>query len=442
MARAIMQVRSQERHNLDPPPDLPRATTIPIQGRDKGPPPPPLLLTKRTQGNDSESSEDEAGESSAFKRVFHATLNLRSAFQDLRGKMRVKSEHLAETLKLSRGNQGDMEKGANAAEHGALGSSTGIDPRKGSPAGPAANADVQKHSFDGRKANLDRDKIIGLDKKNFSPDGKKIKLDESTENTQASVRADEEKQVVENIDGKNLKEHAAVDLQDEKISARGAQSKAAEMFQTQKPASETDQRQKASEKESQSPVNQAALIPETPKDPQSSALVDAGLRASDLNQIASAAPGKDQQDNNGSSATNPINTSAKGEAKLTDSTPVNAVRAGSTSMETGTASRPGVTFRPRKARTSLRDLDERLIKGYLLPTNYGETPPLQLRRTLDQYFYTHLESTSHRDSDQVIYRYMKKHGLAPKMFMVDQLWLWILNNGILFLFPARSCRSD
>jgi hypothetical protein len=72
--------------------------------------------------------------------------------------------------------------------------------------------------------------------------------------------------------------------------------------------------------------------------------------------------------------------------------------------------------------------DKDLIMGYLFPTNPEEIPPLQPRRSLDQYFYTHLESTSQRDADQVVYRYTMGASEA-KIFMVDQLWLWILNEG-------------
>lgn len=78
--------------------------------------------------------------------------------------------------------------------------------------------------------------------------------------------------------------------------------------------------------------------------------------------------------------------------------------------------------------TSKDNPDKDLIMGYLFPTNPGEIPPLQPRRTLDQYFYAHLESTSHRDADQVVYRYTIGTSEA-KLFMVDQLWLWILNEG-------------
>lgn len=77
-------------------------------------------------------------------------------------------------------------------------------------------------------------------------------------------------------------------------------------------------------------------------------------------------------------------------------------------------------------------LNENLIKGYLHP-KVGELPFLQPRRTLDQYFYTHLEDTSKRDSDQVIYRHTVGRNMSQKMFMVDQLWFWILNEGKLLL---------
>jgi hypothetical protein len=85
---------------------------------------------------------------------------------------------------------------------------------------------------------------------------------------------------------------------------------------------------------------------------------------------------------------------------------------------------------PRQARIPLGQLDEILIKAYSLASNPGQLPPLQLRRTLDQYFYTHLWSTYERDTDQVVLRYTAADpGMEPKIFMVDQLWLWILNGG-------------
>ncbi|KAH6955850.1 hypothetical protein BKA56DRAFT_231914 [Ilyonectria sp. MPI-CAGE-AT-0026] len=74
-------------------------------------------------------------------------------------------------------------------------------------------------------------------------------------------------------------------------------------------------------------------------------------------------------------------------------------------------------------------LHKMLIQGYLKSGAGGEVPPLQIRRTLDHYFYSHLDNTSKRDSDQVVQRYTSKiMDMEPKMFMVDQLWLWILDN--------------
>ncbi|KAH8586377.1 hypothetical protein B0O99DRAFT_644610 [Bisporella sp. PMI_857] len=56
-------------------------------------------------------------------------------------------------------------------------------------------------------------------------------------------------------------------------------------------------------------------------------------------------------------------------------------------------------------------------------------PNLHIRRTLDQYFYTSLENTAARDNDQTIYRWHRQRfrNQEPKIIVVDQLWLWILN---------------
>ena len=69
--------------------------------------------------------------------------------------------------------------------------------------------------------------------------------------------------------------------------------------------------------------------------------------------------------------------------------------------------------------------DEKVIRLYLL-----QASPLHVRRTLDQSFYYTLADTSQRDSDQVVYRYMKDHMSdisKPSVLMVDQCWLWILD---------------
>jgi hypothetical protein len=68
--------------------------------------------------------------------------------------------------------------------------------------------------------------------------------------------------------------------------------------------------------------------------------------------------------------------------------------------------------------------DERLIRAYL-----HHSPPLHVRRTLDQFYYYAMD-TEKRDEDQVVYRYCKSREKELRVFMVDQLWMWILGPGI------------
>ncbi|KAI2605506.1 uncharacterized protein GGS25DRAFT_505349 [Hypoxylon fragiforme] len=76
--------------------------------------------------------------------------------------------------------------------------------------------------------------------------------------------------------------------------------------------------------------------------------------------------------------------------------------------------------------------DSLIVNAYL-----NNTPPLHPRRTLDQFFY-HGIDTSVRDTDQVVYRYCERHGVEPKVFMVDQLWLWIIGKDLIITcFPQR-----
>ncbi|CZR67992.1 uncharacterized protein PAC_17891 [Phialocephala subalpina] len=104
---------------------------------------------------------------------------------------------------------------------------------------------------------------------------------------------------------------------------------------------------------------------------------------------------------------------------------------------------PREDSKTRKAHAPLMTIDhlnESLIRGYLLPLS-GKPPFLQPRRTLDQYFYTHLKNTTMRDSDQVVYRHMLKRNMPPKIFMVDQLWLWILNGDTIITCCPQRWRS-
>ncbi|KAK4694486.1 hypothetical protein P7C71_g3110, partial [Lecanoromycetidae sp. Uapishka_2] len=76
--------------------------------------------------------------------------------------------------------------------------------------------------------------------------------------------------------------------------------------------------------------------------------------------------------------------------------------------------------------------DEQLVNAYLHSTHN-----LHIRRTLDQFYY-HAISTEERDQDQVVYRYTRDKKQELKVFMVDQLWMWILDEDLVVTcFPQR-----
>lgn len=76
--------------------------------------------------------------------------------------------------------------------------------------------------------------------------------------------------------------------------------------------------------------------------------------------------------------------------------------------------------------------DERLLRE-----NIHRDHPLHPRRTLDQYYFPTLEDTTSRDRGQVVYRATKRTSNVyddrgdPRLVMVDQLWLWILDDSMI-----------
>lgn len=99
-------------------------------------------------------------------------------------------------------------------------------------------------------------------------------------------------------------------------------------------------------------------------------------------------------------------------------------------------------------------IEEKLILEYL-----HKKPPLHPRRTLDQSYYGTLKDTATRDRDQVVYRATTPVGhdcrenidkdgrwrkckqcqedsrKVPRLIMVDQLWLWILDESMSCILP-------
>lgn len=82
------------------------------------------------------------------------------------------------------------------------------------------------------------------------------------------------------------------------------------------------------------------------------------------------------------------------------------------------------------------DSDERLLRVHLTSER-----PVHIRRTLDQSYYWTLKDTSLRDRDQVVYRATNQPNQVPRIprvVMVDQLWMWILDGSSL---PTLSLYS-
>ncbi|KAL4924484.1 uncharacterized protein BDV17DRAFT_300974 [Aspergillus undulatus] len=113
--------------------------------------------------------------------------------------------------------------------------------------------------------------------------------------------------------------------------------------------------------------------------------------------------------------------------------------------------------RPVADEISQSSLESKLIWKYL-----GNEPPIHIRRTLDQFGYPNLRSTVARDDDQMLWKRTRKSidlrddlagsmplrdGIDPqnptfvdgKVLMVDQLWLWIVDqNVVVTFFPKQE----
>ncbi|KAF9883817.1 hypothetical protein FE257_002754 [Aspergillus nanangensis] len=115
--------------------------------------------------------------------------------------------------------------------------------------------------------------------------------------------------------------------------------------------------------------------------------------------------------------------------------------------------------RPAPDHISESDLESKLIWKYL-----GNEPSIHIRRTLDQFGYPNLRSTVARDDDQMLWKRTKKavnlndelrdtkplskQPETPPMFMdgkvlmVDQLWLWIVDQKtVVTFFPKQEATT-
>ncbi|RDL39424.1 uncharacterized protein BP5553_03764 [Venustampulla echinocandica] len=98
-----------------------------------------------------------------------------------------------------------------------------------------------------------------------------------------------------------------------------------------------------------------------------------------------------------------------------------------------------------------------LYQQYLRP---GEEKGIHTSRSIDQYYYSSLADTSRRDADQVVRRYQTRkweeeaehnHGSNSKtpdddsnfqMGMVDQLWLWVIDDKTVVTCFPKSCGGE
>lgn len=113
---------------------------------------------------------------------------------------------------------------------------------------------------------------------------------------------------------------------------------------------------------------------------------------------------------------------------------------------------PFLTVAEIPASTTSRDEAEsrkQVFSSYTISPHDGEKDPSKIpygRMTLDQYYYTTIPDSTDRDHDQVLSRYLawqefkyfmdnemvatevfEEAGKSIKIFAVDQLWLWIVD---------------
>jgi len=96
-----------------------------------------------------------------------------------------------------------------------------------------------------------------------------------------------------------------------------------------------------------------------------------------------------------------------------------------------------------KVTTPSKNPNEKLVQGYLRPQTSWGSQALHIRRTLDQFFFHDLPdigkgSEDDDVDDQTVGRYAKRNNMPAKIFMVDQLWLWILDESILLFYPLLN----
>ena len=75
------------------------------------------------------------------------------------------------------------------------------------------------------------------------------------------------------------------------------------------------------------------------------------------------------------------------------------------------------------------DLENDPLELALIRRQLHRNPPVHIRRSLDQFRYYTLPDTRKRDENQVVHRFFnaRMEQWEPRIIVVDQLWLWIID---------------
>ncbi|KAE9366832.1 hypothetical protein N431DRAFT_384803 [Stipitochalara longipes BDJ] len=371
--------------------------------RPKETPPAPLAFVRPKRKPDSDdapstkSDETDNIKAAGWKQIFKRTGRLRSTLQDLKGKASSRSTILTEFLGISSTDEKDAKKD-----------------------------DLEKGKEGDIIPPLERLLTPSSEKQNVGKsESRKIDLvtAEREENLQLSrIDTKEENESAIKDSTKDHRIDDSVPLATAPVIGSGTQV-----------------------------VTTTHLEPQNKEEQVGSSPSAAGVRLSPMTaledakseqNLATAETSQQSKQSNQNFLSSPRSDTFKGKHKLADipeEGPTTIEDVGDMTVPAPRQPRRSDPQRAPTARVPLGQVDEVLIKAYSLPNELGQLAPLQLRRTLDQYFYTHLASTYERDTDQVVLRYTQNGlGIEPKIFMVDQLWLWVLNGDtVISCFPQR-----
>jgi len=369
------------------------------------PAPPPEIST-----TDSTSSDEGARPVGPFARILQGKGGLKSAFRNARSKLKSRSNSMAKAIRADQSPQPDLERGTNNEKLGGevveaqpiavyKTSPNQNDPEHEEKTTKTTMSEVATQSEIGNPAAMmEETKSEALAELNPAPSGIVLQtLDELAEvegcETNNATHASQPE-----VSTQTRQPHSAA-------SAQISNGEALSLEQDDPRGGRNLQTLVSAETRSASETHHAVQNLHSPSpEPSASTLIAQNNQSVDQRFVhfPKERAGK----------------SKAGNSHVTEDGDI--VQALSGTEQAKASQPPKIARYPRRQRIPLAKLDEHLVKGYLSPRNPGDSP-LQIRRTLDQYFYTHLANTSERDGDQVIYRYTRATSAEPKIFMVVRI---------------------